>query len=176
MDGRIRGISRSARWLSRRTVDRGTLPRLRGAVSCVRTSCRRAFGQCELLSTSTTIARGPGRIICLRAGLRSRRTNRFLICDLIDEIIHRAIYSSLDKGSGWAWMQSSRVYVSISGLVWIVSGLILLAAKVGFFPSSASIYWGYLGGFMILFGIIRLLWGVIRGPRNPKRRFWSGFV
>ncbi|OLD79089.1 hypothetical protein AUF62_00540 [archaeon 13_1_20CM_52_20] len=73
-------------------------------------------------------------------------------------------------------MQSTRLYVSISGLVWIVCGLILLAAKVGFFASSASIYWEYLGGFMILFGIIRLFWGLIRGNRNSKRRFWSGFV
>ena len=73
-------------------------------------------------------------------------------------------------------MQPSRVYVSISGLVWIMCGLILLAAKVGFFSSSASIYWGYLGGFMILFGLVRLLWGLIRGGKNSKRRFWSGFV
>ena len=73
-------------------------------------------------------------------------------------------------------MQSAHTYVSISGLVWIVCGLILLAAKVGFFPSSASIYWEYLGGFMILFGIVRLFWGLIRGGKSSKRRFWSGFV
>src|SRR5207249_965158 len=78
--------------------------------------------------------------------------------------------------AGFAQMQPSRVYVSISGLVWIVCGLILLAAKVGFFPSSASIYWEYLGGFIILFGLVRLLWGLIHGGRNSKRRFWSGFV
>ena len=73
-------------------------------------------------------------------------------------------------------MQSTRSYVSISGLVWIVSRLILLAAKVGIFASSASIYWEYLGGFMILFGIIRLFWGLTRSNKNSKRRFWSGFV
>jgi len=73
-------------------------------------------------------------------------------------------------------MQSTRLYVSISGLVWIVCGLILLAAKVGIFARSASIYWEYLGGFMILFGIIRLFWGLTRSNKNSKRRFWSGFV
>jgi hypothetical protein len=73
-------------------------------------------------------------------------------------------------------MQPERLHVSISGLVWIVCGLILLATKVGFFASSAPIYWEYLGGFMILFGLVRLLWGLIRGGRNTKRRFWSGFV
>src|SRR6267378_5993973 len=59
-DGRSRGISRNARWLFRRIVGMGTLPRLRVAVSCVRTSCRRAFEQCELPSTSVARNRGPG--------------------------------------------------------------------------------------------------------------------
>jgi len=52
----------------------------------------------------------------------------------------------------------------------------LLAAKVSIFARSASIYWEYLGGFMILFGIIRLFWGLTRSNKNSKRRFWSGFV
>ena len=73
-------------------------------------------------------------------------------------------------------MQPTHFYVSISGLVWIVCGLVLLVAKVGFFASSASIYWELLGGFMILFGPVRLFWGLFRGGRNSKRRFWSGFV
>jgi hypothetical protein len=73
-------------------------------------------------------------------------------------------------------MQSARLRVSISGLVWIGCGLILLAAKVGFFASSTLIYWEYLGGFMIMFGLVRLLWGLIRGGSNSKRRFWSAFV
>jgi len=73
-------------------------------------------------------------------------------------------------------MQPTRLYLSMSGFVWIVCGLILLAAKVGFFASSASIYWEYLGGFIILFGLVRLLWELIVGGRSSKRRFWSGFV
>src|SRR5712692_1329992 len=68
-DGRSRGISRNARWLFRRIVGMETLLRLRVAVSCVRTSCRRAFEQCELPSTSTTLGRGLRRIICFRACL-----------------------------------------------------------------------------------------------------------
>jgi hypothetical protein len=72
--------------------------------------------------------------------------------------------------------EPTRPYVSVSGLVWIICGLILLAAKVGFFPNSASIYWEYLGGFMILFGLVRLLWGLVRGGSKGKPRIWSGYI
>lgn len=48
---RILGISRSARWSSRRIVDKGILQLPLVAGSCVRTSCTRAFERCELLST-----------------------------------------------------------------------------------------------------------------------------
>src|SRR5713226_468943 len=53
------GISRSARWLYRRIVGMGILLRLRVVVSCVRTSCRRAFEPCELQSTLATESRSP---------------------------------------------------------------------------------------------------------------------
>src|SRR5205807_3406863 len=55
-----RGTFRSARWLYRRTVGMGILLHLRVAVSCVRTSCRRAFEPCELQSTLATEGRSPG--------------------------------------------------------------------------------------------------------------------
>ena len=63
--GRTLGTSRIARWLSPRTVGREISPHLRGAVSCVRTSCSWAFERCELLSTLATKSGVALRIICL---------------------------------------------------------------------------------------------------------------
>jgi hypothetical protein len=72
--------------------------------------------------------------------------------------------------------QPVRPHFSLAGLVWVVCGLILLAAKVGFYASSASAYWEYLGGFMILFGLVRLFWELVKGPRKTKPGFWYRIV
>jgi len=40
------------------------------------------------------------------------------------------------------------------------------------FAKSASIYWEYVGGLMILVGIIRLLWGLVKDSKNTKPGFW----
>jgi hypothetical protein len=57
-----------------------------------------------------------------------------------------------------------------------VCGLIVVVTKVGFFARSSSAYWEYLGGFMILFGLIRLMWGLIRGSKKTKPGFWSRVI
>ena len=64
----------------------------------------------------------------------------------------------------------------ISGMVWVISGLVVVATKVSIFPSSASVYWEYVGGLMILFGLARLLWGLFRGTKSAKPGFWSRVV
>jgi hypothetical protein len=73
-------------------------------------------------------------------------------------------------------MQPLNFNATIPALVWIVSGLIVLAAKVGFFAKSASIFWEYVGGLMILFGLVRLFAGVFRASKNTKPGFWSRFL
>ena len=76
-------------------------------------------------------------------------------------------------------MQPLNRQTKISGLVWIFCGLVVIAvvaAKVGFIARSAPIYWEYVGAFMILFGLLRLLWGFVRGNKNTKPRFWSRLV
>ncbi len=72
-------------------------------------------------------------------------------------------------------MQTLSLNAIIPALVWIVSGLIVLVAKVGFFAKSASIFWEYVGGLMILFGLIRLFAGLLRGSKNTRPGFWSRF-
>ena len=53
----------------------------------------------------------------------------------------------------------------------------IVAAKVGFIARSAPVYWEYVGGAMILFGLVRLLWGLVRGSkRRTKPGFWSRFI
>lgn len=74
-------------------------------------------------------------------------------------------------------MQSLSLGGLISGLVWVACGFVLVLVKVSLFTSSASIYWEYVGGFMILFGVVRLLWAIARGSSKPtKPRFWSGYI
>jgi len=75
-----------------------------------------------------------------------------------------------------AQMQPLSLHVALSGLVWIVCGLIVVVTKVGFFARSSSAYWEYLGGFMILFGLIRLMCGLIRGSKKTKPGFWSRVI
>ena len=72
--------------------------------------------------------------------------------------------------------QPLRPRTSLAGLVWIVCGLILLVAKVGFYAATTSSYWLYLGGFMILFGLIRLFWAFVKGPRKTRPGFWASVV
>ena len=72
-------------------------------------------------------------------------------------------------------MQPLSLNATLPALVWIVSGLIVVVAKVGFFVKSTSIFWEYVGGLMILFGLVRLFWVVFRGSPNTKPRFWSRF-
>ncbi len=52
----------------------------------------------------------------------------------------------------------------------------LVAAKVSFLARSAPVYWEYVGGLMILFGLVRLLWGLARGSKRTKPGFWSRFI
>jgi len=70
-------------------------------------------------------------------------------------------------------MQPLSLQTKISGMVWVVCGLIVIVAKVSLFPGSTSIYWEYVGGLMILFGLVRLLWGLVRGGKSRKPGFWS---
>ncbi len=60
-------------------------------------------------------------------------------------------------------MESLSPRALISGAVWVVCGTILLAVKVSIYPSSASPYWGYVGGFLIVFGLFCLFWGSFNG-------------
>jgi len=67
----------------------------------------------------------------------------------------------------------------ISGLVWVFCGFVviaLVATKVSFLARSAPVYWEYVGGVMIIFGLVRLLWGLVRGSRRTKPGFWSKFI
>ena len=57
-------------------------------------------------------------------------------------------------------------------MVWVICGLVVVATKMSFFAKSASIYWEYVGGPMILVGIVRLLWGLVKGSKNTKPGFW----
>ena len=61
----------------------------------------------------------------------------------------------------------------ISAMVWIICGLVVVATKVSLFARSAPVYWEYVGGLMILFGLVRLLWGLARGGKDAKPGFWS---
>ena len=68
---------------------------------------------------------------------------------------------------------------TISGLVWVFCGSVVIAAvatKAGFVARSAPVYWEYVGGLMILFGLVRLLWGLVRGNKNTKPSFWSRVI
>jgi hypothetical protein len=58
-------------------------------------------------------------------------------------------------------------------MAWVICGLIVVVAKVSLFPGSASIYWEYVGGLMILFGVLRLLLGLVGGGESRKPGFWS---
>jgi len=53
-----------------------------------------------------------------------------------------------------------------------ICGLVVVATKMSFFAKSASIYWEYVGGLMILVGIVRLLWGLVKDSKNTKPGFW----
>ncbi len=64
----------------------------------------------------------------------------------------------------------------LSGMVWVICGLVVVATKVSFFAKSASIYWEYVGGLMILVGIVRLLWGLVKGGKNTKPGVWSRVI
>jgi hypothetical protein len=72
-------------------------------------------------------------------------------------------------------MQPLNLQTMISGIVWVVCGLVVVVTKVSFFAKSASVYWEYVGGLMILFGVVRLLWGLVRGSKVSKPGFWSRF-
>jgi hypothetical protein len=69
-------------------------------------------------------------------------------------------------------MQPLSMQTVISGMVWVISGLVI-ATKLSFYVKSASIYWEYIGGLMILFGLVRLLWGLLKGTNVAKPGFWS---
>ena len=76
-------------------------------------------------------------------------------------------------------MQPLNRQTTISGFVWIFCGLAVIAvvaAKVSFLARSAPVYWEYAGGLMIAFGLVRLLWGLVRGGKSTKPRFWSRFI
>jgi len=73
-------------------------------------------------------------------------------------------------------MQPLSQQTLIAGMVWIICGLVVVAIKVGFFTRSASVYWEYVGGLMILFGLVRLLWGLVRGSKSTKRGLLSRVV
>jgi len=72
-------------------------------------------------------------------------------------------------------MRPLKLQTVMAGLVWIICGVVVVALKVGLFARSASGYWEYVGGFMILFGLVRLLIGFVRG-NNTKPGFWSRIV
>ncbi|TMI19211.1 hypothetical protein E6H33_00290 [Candidatus Bathyarchaeota archaeon] len=69
-------------------------------------------------------------------------------------------------------MQPLSLQTVISGMVWVICGLVVVAAKERLFAKSASIYWEYVGGLMILVGIVRLLWGLVKDSKNTKPGFW----
>jgi hypothetical protein len=73
-------------------------------------------------------------------------------------------------------MQPLSLQTIISGMVWVICGLVVLVTKVSLFAKSASVYWEYIGGLMILFGLVRLLWGMAKGSKNTKPGFWSRVV
>lgn len=73
-------------------------------------------------------------------------------------------------------MQPLSLQTIISGMVLVVCGLVVLVTKVRLFAKSASVYWEYTGGLMILFGLVRLLWGMAKGNKNTKPGFWSRVV
>jgi hypothetical protein len=73
-------------------------------------------------------------------------------------------------------MQPLSLQTIISGMVWVICGLVVLVTKVSLFAKSASVYWEYIGGLMILFGLVRLLWGMVKGSKNTKPGFWSRVV
>ena len=73
-------------------------------------------------------------------------------------------------------MQPLSLQTKISGMAWVICGLIVVVAKVSLFSGSATIYWEYVGGLMILFGLVRLLLGLVRGGKSRKPGLWSRFV
>jgi len=73
-------------------------------------------------------------------------------------------------------MQPLNLQTKISGIVWVICGMIVVVAKVSLFASSSSIYWEYVGGLMILFGLVRLLLGLVRDGKNRKPGFWSRII
>ena len=52
----------------------------------------------------------------------------------------------------------------------------VVATKVSFLARSVPAYWEYVGGLMIVFGLVRLLWGIVRGGKSTKPGFWSRFI
>ena len=76
-------------------------------------------------------------------------------------------------------MQPLSWQTTISGLVWVFCGIVVIAAvaaKIGFIARSSPVYWEYVGSAMILFGIVRLSLGLLRGSKRTKPGFWSRFV
>ncbi|TMI10827.1 hypothetical protein E6H35_10720 [Candidatus Bathyarchaeota archaeon] len=76
-------------------------------------------------------------------------------------------------------MQPLSRQTTISGLVWVFCGLAVIAVvatKVSFLTRSAPAYWEYVGGLMIVFGLVRLLWGLVRGGKSTMPRFWSRVI
>jgi hypothetical protein len=73
-------------------------------------------------------------------------------------------------------MQPLSLQTVVSGMIWVICGLIVVATKVSLFAKTASIYWEYVGGLMILIGLARLLWGLVRGSKNTKPGFWSRLI
>ncbi|HEX9612196.1 MAG TPA: hypothetical protein VGA05_01120 [Candidatus Bathyarchaeia archaeon] len=76
-------------------------------------------------------------------------------------------------------MQPLSQQTRISGLVWVFCGFVviaLVATKVSFLARSTPVYWEYVGGVMIIFGLVRLLWGFVRGITRTKPGFWSKFI
>jgi len=70
-------------------------------------------------------------------------------------------------------MQPLSLQTKISGMAWVICGVIVIAAKVSLFAGPGSIYWEYVGSLMILFGIVRLLLGLVKGSKIRKPGFWS---
>src|SRR3989442_12015923 len=76
-------------------------------------------------------------------------------------------------------MQPLSRQTTISGLVWVFCGLAVMAVvaiKVSFLTRSAPVYWEYVGGLMIVFGLVRLLWGLVRGGKNTKPPFLARVI
>ena len=73
-------------------------------------------------------------------------------------------------------MQPLSLQTVVSGMIWVICGLIVVATKVSLFAKTASIYWEYVGGLMILIGLARLIWGLVRGSKNTKPGFWSRLI